>query len=82
MCLVKPDGRTSVRLAEARFNGPVGGAVHFQWLGSSGDTDSAIYSDLYHTQKRARPSLHKWKIFTTDVLASEAGTVIHPSIIT
>ncbi|XP_054261582.1 uncharacterized protein LOC128985759 [Macrosteles quadrilineatus] len=67
-----PDGRTSVRLAEARFNGPVSGSVMFQWLGSSGDTDSAILTDLYHTHQRARPSLHKWKIFTTDILDSEA----------
>lgn len=70
---MQPDGRTSIRAAEAKFNGPVAGAVHFLWLGSSGDTDSAIYVDLYHTHKLARPTQHKWKIFTTDVLDSEAG---------
>lgn len=76
-CVLQPDGRTSVRLAEARFNGPVSGSVMFQWLGSSGDTDSAILTDLYHTHQRARPSLHKWKIFTTDILDSEAGIAVY-----
>uniref|UniRef100_A0A1B6GD08 Superoxide dismutase copper/zinc binding domain-containing protein n=1 Tax=Cuerna arida TaxID=1464854 RepID=A0A1B6GD08_9HEMI len=72
-----PDGRTSIRMAEARFNGPVAGSVYFQWLGSSGDTDSAIFTDLYHTHRMARPTRNKWKIFTTDVLDSEADKLRH-----
>lgn len=62
-----------MRIAEAKFNGPVAGSAYFQWLGSSGDTDSVIFTDLYHTQRLAPSSLHKWKIFTTDILDSEAG---------
>lgn len=67
-------------MAEARFNTPVAGSVHFRWLapaeGAVGDT--LIYSDLYHI--RAQPAAleedrsqagpftqHHWKIYVTDI---------------
>ncbi|XP_017091861.2 uncharacterized protein Rsod [Drosophila bipectinata] len=67
-------------MAEARFNTPIAGSVHFRWLapaeGSSGDT--LIYSDLYHIREqpaaleggngRGTPfTQHHWKIFVTDI---------------
>ncbi|XP_070142466.1 LOW QUALITY PROTEIN: uncharacterized protein Rsod, partial [Drosophila kikkawai] len=67
-------------MAEARFNTPVAGSVHFRWLapaeGASGDT--LIYSDLYHIREQPAPlegsgnaegsfTQHHWKIFVTDI---------------
>ncbi|XP_052836220.1 LOW QUALITY PROTEIN: uncharacterized protein LOC128252495 [Drosophila gunungcola] len=67
-------------MAEARFNTPIAGSVHFRWLapaeGAVGDT--LIYSDLYHIREQP-PALeddksqaasftqHHWKIYVTDI---------------
>ncbi|XP_002020566.2 uncharacterized protein LOC6594740 [Drosophila persimilis] len=65
-------------MAEARFNTPVAGSVHFRWLapaeGAGGDT--LIYSDLYHIKEqpvgledsdKRSFTQHHWKIFVTDI---------------
>ncbi|XP_034664777.1 uncharacterized protein LOC117899105 isoform X1 [Drosophila subobscura] len=65
-------------MAEARFNTPVAGSVHFRWLapaeGANGDT--LIYSDLYHIKEQPVDlegsdkrsfTQHHWKIFVTDI---------------
>ncbi|RZF36952.1 hypothetical protein LSTR_LSTR004640 [Laodelphax striatellus] len=68
-----PAGNTSVKVAEARFNGPVSGSVYFEWVGSSltGSTDALIFVDLHHTKQRSPITQHHWKILTTDILDSE-----------
>lgn len=69
-----PAGNTSLKVAEARFNGPISGSVFFEWVGSSrtDGTDALIYTDLYHTKPRTPITQHNWKIFTTDILDSES----------
>ncbi|XP_075237952.1 superoxide dismutase family protein Rsod [Lycorma delicatula] len=69
-----PAGSTNLKVAEARFNGPVAGSVYFQWVGSTKieGTDALIYTDLYHTKPRTPTTQHHWKIFTTDILDSES----------
>ncbi|XP_014088313.2 uncharacterized protein Rsod [Bactrocera oleae] len=67
-------------MAEARFNTPIAGSVHFRWLApvDGADGDTLIYSDLYHIQAQppnddtSKPmTRHSWKIFVTDIFKND-----------
>ena len=64
-------------VAEARFTSPMAGSVFFTSLERQPDEDNPagaetkIYTNLYHTQG-GKSSQHKWEIFITDILDSDA----------
>ncbi|KAJ9574059.1 hypothetical protein L9F63_008585 [Diploptera punctata] len=62
------------KVAEAKFLSPVAGSVFLRWVGShhSGSTDTMLHAHLYHINPRANITQHRWKIYTTDILDSEA----------
>lgn len=62
------------RVAEARFQSPIAGSVYFRWAGShkSNVTDNVIFTNLVHVTNRTS-SKHRWMIYVTDILDSEAG---------
>lgn len=63
-------------MASAKFTSSVIGSVYFYWLGITGSFyDAFIYADLVSAKKQEPLSLHKWKIFVTDILDSEAGKI-------
>ncbi|XP_063232301.1 uncharacterized protein LOC134536509 [Bacillus rossius redtenbacheri] len=68
-------GNADEKFAEARFSSPVAGSVFLGWLGdqSSDDTDALLHVDLYHVTNTTATTRHPWKIYTTDILDSEAG---------
>lgn len=61
------------RVAEARFQSPIAGSVYFRWAGShrSNVTDNVIFTNLVHVTNRTS-SKHRWMIYVTDILDSEA----------
>nr|CAD7402226.1 unnamed protein product [Timema poppensis] len=67
-------GKGDEKVAEARFFAPVAGSVFFRWVGShqSDSSDTLIYTDLYHVSNSSDTTQHNWKIYTTDILDSEA----------
>lgn len=46
----------SDHIAEARFNGPIGGSIYLRWLASkeTNHADTLIHSNLYHVQDPTR----------------------------
>ena len=74
------------KVAEAKFLSPVAGSVFLRWVGShhSGSTDTLVHTRLYHVDQKVKSSEHNWKIYTTDILDSEAGrsTLLLPIILT
>jgi hypothetical protein len=72
-------GNADEKVAEAKFFSPVAGSVFLRWVGShhSGSTDTLLHANLYHvvgsTGSRPTNTEHHWKIYTTDILDSEAG---------
>lgn len=70
---------TVEHMAEARFTTPISGSVYFRWLasGDTGNSDTLIYSDLYHIQSEPIPNSddpatgHYWKIYVTDILEND-----------
>nr|XP_018907893.1 PREDICTED: uncharacterized protein LOC109037571 [Bemisia tabaci] len=63
----------NLEVASAKFTSSVIGSVYFYWLGITGSFyDAFIYADLVSAKKQEPLSLHKWKIFVTDILDSEA----------
>jgi hypothetical protein len=72
-------GNADEKVAEAKFFSPVAGSVFLRWVGShhSGSTDTLLHTNLYHTVTPKGSKLdvteHHWKIYTTDILDSEAG---------
>lgn len=71
-------GNADEKVAEAKFFSPVAGSVFLCWVGShhSGSTDTLLLTNLYHVvvPKDSKPVVteHHWKIYTTDILDSEA----------
>ena len=63
------------KVAEAKFFSPVAGSIFLRWVGShhSGSTDTLLHAHLYHIDDKANTTQHNWKIYTTDILDSEAG---------
>lgn len=72
-------GNADEKVAEAKFFSPIAGSVFLRWVGShhSGSTDTLLLTNLYHVgiPKGSKPVVteHHWKIYTTDILDSEAG---------
>ncbi|XP_071440833.1 uncharacterized protein Rsod [Hetaerina americana] len=79
------DGEYEERVAEVRFYYPVAGSMWFRWLGSSSVVDAVIYNEgLYNIggsidkmsgsilKPTNLPSKHRWKVFASDILDSEA----------
>jgi hypothetical protein len=72
-------GNADEKVAEAKFFSPVAGSVFLRWVGShhSGSTDTLLHANLYHvvSPEGSKPpdTEHHWKIYTTDILDSEAG---------
>ncbi|XP_014242345.1 uncharacterized protein LOC106662638 [Cimex lectularius] len=66
-------GNSSVKVAEAHFAGEndISGRILIEWFGSSSASDAVFYTDLYHAKKRLATE-HDWRIYTTDILESEA----------
>jgi hypothetical protein len=77
--LLQVSGNADEKVAEAKFFSPIAGSVFLRWVGShhSGSTDILLHTNLYHTviPKGSKPLVteHNWKIYTTDILDSEAG---------
>jgi hypothetical protein len=73
-------GNADEKVAEAKFFSPIAGSVFLRWVGShhSGSTDTLLHANLYHvvgsTASKPANTEHHWKIYTTDILDSEAGT--------
>jgi Cu/Zn superoxide dismutase len=71
-------GNADEKVAEAKFFSPVAGSVFLRWVGShhSGSTDTLLHANLYHVvgSPGSTPAHteHHWKIYTTDILDSEA----------
>jgi hypothetical protein len=71
-------GNADEKVAEAKFFSPIAGSVFLRWVGSHhlGSTDTLLHANLYHVSPEGRKSAnteHHWKIYTTDILDSEAG---------
>lgn len=64
--------------AESRFNGQIGGSIHFRWLASrsSEHAETLIYAKLQHTQKGSSRDMvnHSWKIYATDIVEKTRRT--------
>lgn len=64
--------------AESRFNGQIGGSIHFRWLASrsSEHAETLIYAKLQHTQKSTSADVvhHSWKIYATDIVEETRRT--------
>ncbi|KAJ4431919.1 hypothetical protein ANN_20526 [Periplaneta americana] len=71
-------GNADEKVAEARFFSPIAGSVFFRWVGShhSDSTDTLLHTNLYHVVNingnKYTNTEHNWKIYTTDILDSEA----------
>lgn len=64
------------RVAEAKFYSPIAGSVYFRWAGSHrfNVTDNVVFTNLVHITNHTS-SKHKWMIYVTDILDSEAGEI-------
>jgi hypothetical protein len=77
--LLQVSGNADEKIAEAKFFSPIAGSVFLRWVGSHhlGSTDTLLHANLYHVvrPKDSKPATteHHWKIYTTDILDSEAG---------
>ena len=70
----------NIRMAEARFMSPVAGSVYFHSLRQAGQTETKIFTNLYHVagggegggegEGAGSSSDHPWQIFITDILGS------------
>jgi len=67
-------GNSSVKVAQAVFPGENGisGKVLVQWFGSSISSDAVIYTNLYYPSSKRKRTQHEWRMYTTDILDSEA----------
>lgn len=67
---ILPDSEDgAVTVAEARFTSPVAGSVFFHTLAHGGNTETKIFSNLYHVVEGSS-SDHGWQIFITDILGT------------
>ncbi|XP_067011092.2 uncharacterized protein Rsod [Anabrus simplex] len=66
------------KIAEARFYSPLAGSVYFHWAGSqlTNSIDTLVQTNLYRVARpKGSPNeerMHRWKIYTTDILDTEA----------
>ena len=70
-----------LRSAEARFTSPVAGSVWFSSYSNPNGNDTAaetnIFTNLVHVTGDSKSSSHRWQLFITDVLDTDAD--IHGS---
>ncbi|KAK2722112.1 uncharacterized protein LOC136034475 [Artemia franciscana] len=72
LCASIQPWRGTMKTAVAQFSTPVSGAVVIRSVALDSLADTLVYANLYDVNIDESSSVHKWKIYSTDIFDSES----------